>query len=142
MSIFRRTDSSEKMHHATHGKALTRHIHTFRKVTKIVLDLEIPDEQVRPRIFEAVPQARLQAVHDESGTTARPEDGQAFDLLDHHYSFLRQFLPDLLTALEFTGTSAAKPVLRAIEALKRRDVEGRRRLPPDAPKDVLPDDWS
>src|SRR5262249_19716896 len=29
-SIFRRTESSEKTHHVTHGKALTRHIHTFR----------------------------------------------------------------------------------------------------------------
>src|SRR5437764_7294043 len=37
VGIFRRTESSEKTHHATHGKALTRHIHTFRKVTKIVL---------------------------------------------------------------------------------------------------------
>jgi TnpA family transposase len=140
-SIFRRTESSEKTHHATHGKALTRHIHTFRKVTKIVLDPGIPDEQVRPRIFEAVPQAQLQAVHDESGTKARPEDGQAFDLLDHHYSFLRQFLPDLLSALEFTGTGAAKPVIKAIEALKRMDAEGRRKLPADAPKDFLPDEW-
>jgi TnpA family transposase len=50
LSIFRRAESSEKTHHATHGKVLTRHIHTFRKVTRIVLDLEIPDEQVRPRI--------------------------------------------------------------------------------------------
>jgi TnpA family transposase len=141
VSIFRRTESSEKTHHATYGKALTRHIHTFRKVTKIVLDPEIPDEQVRPRIFEAVPQAQLQAVQDESGTKARPEDGQAFDLLDHHYSFLRQFLPDLLSALDFTGTSAARPVLRAIEALKRMDAEGRRRLPADAPRDFLPDEW-
>ncbi len=141
MSIFRRTESSEKAHHATHGKALTRHIHTFRKVTKIVLDPEIPDEQVRPRIFEAVPKVQLQAVHEESGTKARPEDGQAFDLLDHHYTFLRQFLPDLLSALEFTGTSAARPVIRAIEALKRMDAEGRRKLPADAPKDFLPDEW-
>src|SRR5207248_4551090 len=87
VGIFRRTESTEKTHHATHGKVLTRHIHTFRKVTKIVLDPEVPDDQVRPRIFEAVPQAQLQAVHDESGTKARPEDGQAFDLLDHHQGF-------------------------------------------------------
>src|SRR5947209_13988053 len=140
-SIFRRTESTEKTHHATHGKALTRHIHTFRKVTKIVLDPEIPDEQVRPRIYEAVPQAQLQTVHDESGTKARPEDGQAFDLLEHHYSFLRAFLPDLLVALTFTGTSAAKPVVAAIEALKRMDVEGRRKLPADAPLDFLPNEW-
>lgn len=141
VGIFRRTESSEKTHHATHGRVLTRHIHTFRKVTKIVLDPEIPDEQVRPRIFEAVPQAQLQTVHDESGTKARSEDGQAFDLLDQHYSFLRAFLPDLLVALTFTGTSAAKPVVAAIEALKRMDTEGRRKLPSDAPRDFLPDDW-
>ncbi len=141
VGIFRRTESTEKTHHATHGKALTRHIHTFRKVTKIVLDPEIPDEQVRPRIFEAVPQAQLQTVHDESGTKARPEDGQAFDLLDHHYSFLRAFLRILLGALAFTGTSAAKPVIQAIEALKRMDAEGRRKLPADAPRDFLPDEW-
>ena len=141
VGIFRRTGSTEKTHHATHGKALTRHIHTFRKVTRIVLDPEIPDEQVRPRIFEAVPQAQLQTVHDESGTQARPEDGQAFDLLDHHYSFLRAFLPNLLGALAFTGTSAAKPVIQAIEALKRIDIEGRRKLPADAPRDFLPDEW-
>jgi TnpA family transposase len=141
VGIFRRTESSEKTHHVTHGKALTRHIHTFRKVTKIVLDSKIPDEQVRPRIFEAVPQAQLQAVHDDSGTKARPEDGQAFDLLDHHYSFLRAFLPDLLGALTFTGTSAAKPVVAAIEALKQMDAEGRRKLPADAPRDFLSDEW-
>ncbi len=89
----------------------------------------------------AVPQAQLQTVHDESGTKARPEDGQAFDLLDHHYSFLRAFLPGLLGALVFTGTSAAKPVVRAIEALKRMDAEGRRKLPADAPRDFLPAEW-
>ncbi|MGI9057149.1 MAG: Tn3 family transposase [Ktedonobacteraceae bacterium] len=139
--IFRRTESAEKTHHATHGKALTRHIHTFRKVTKIVLDPEIPDAQVRPRIYEAVPQAQLQTVHDESGTKARPENGQAFDLLDHHYSFLRAFLPDLLMALTFTGTSAAKPIVAGISALKRMDAEGRRKLPADAPKDFLPAEW-
>ena len=139
--IFRRTASAETTYHATHGRALTQHVHTFRKVTKIVLDLSIPDEQVRPTIFAAVPQAQLQAVHDESGAKARPEDGQTFDLLDHHYPFLRKFFPDLLTALEFTGTSAATSVVQAIKTLKQMDAEGRRKLPSDAPKDFLPADW-
>ena len=141
VGIFRRTESTEKTHHVTHGKTQTRHIQAFRKVTKIVLDLDIPDEQVRPRIFKAVPQAQLQTLHDESGAQARPEDGHAFDLLDHHYSFLRSFLPDLLVAVTFTGTSAAKPVITAIESLKQMNVEGRRKLPEDAPRDFLSDEW-
>jgi len=44
-------------------------------------------------------------------------------------------------ALEFTGTSAAKPVIQTIEALKRMDAEGRRKLPADAPRDFLPHKW-
>src|SRR5437016_14504212 len=44
-------------------------------------------------------------------------------------------------ALTFTGTSAAKPVVAAIEALKRMDAEGRRKVPADAPLDFLPAEW-
>jgi TnpA family transposase len=141
VGIFRRTDQKEKAHHTTHGKALTRHIHSFRKMAKIVLDPSIPDEQVRPRIFAVIPKTQLQEVYDEAGAKARPEDGYLFDLLENHYTFLRKFLPHLLIALEFTGTSAAKPVVQAIEALKRMDGEGRRRLLPDTPMDFLPADW-
>lgn len=140
-AIFRRTEQKENRHHVKQGKALTQHVHTFRKIARIVLDTSIPDAEVRPRIFAVVPQPELQEAYDDAGAKARPEDGQAFDLLDHHYTFLRKFLPDLLTALEFTGTSAAKPVLQAIEALKRMDAEGRRRLPPGTPMHFLPADW-
>ncbi len=141
LGIFRRTERKEQTHHATHGKTLTRHLHTFRKVTRIVLDSSIPDVEVRPQIFAIVPQPQLQEAYDDAGEKARPEDGQAFDLLEHHYTTLRKFLPDLLTALEFTGTSAAKHVLQAIVALKQMDAEGRRRLPPGTPMRFLPDDW-
>ncbi|GHO55785.1 DUF4158 domain-containing protein [Ktedonobacter robiniae] len=116
VGIFRRTERKEQAHHITHGKALTHHVHTLRKVVKVVLDPAVPDDQVRPQIFAAVPQTQLQEVYDDSGAKARPEDGQTFDLLLRHYPFLRQFLPGLLTALEFTGTSAAQPVVQAIAA--------------------------
>ncbi len=141
VGIFRRTERKEQTHHITHGKALTRHVHTLRKIAKVVLDPAIPDEQVRPQIFAVVPQTQLQEVYDDAGTKARPEDGQTFDLLLNHYSFLRKFLPDLLTALEFTGTSAAKPVVQAISALKRMDAEGKRTLPKSVLLDFLPADW-
>ncbi len=141
VGISRRTERKEQTHHITHGKTLTRHVHTLRKIAKVVLDPAIPDEQVRPRIFAVVPQTQLQDVYDNVGSTARPEDGQTFDLLLSHYSFLRQFLPNLLAALEFTGTSAGKPVVQAIQALKQMEAEGRRKLPTDAPLDFLPLDW-
>ncbi|EFH79875.1 DUF4158 domain-containing protein [Ktedonobacter racemifer] len=141
VGIFRRTERKGQPHHITHGKALTQHVHTLRKIAKVVLDPTVPDEQVRPQIFAVVPQTQLQEVYDDSGAKARPEDGQTFDLLLKHYTFLRQFLPDLLRALEFTGTSAAKPVVLAIQALKQMDANEKRTLPANAPLDFLPGDW-
>jgi hypothetical protein len=135
------TDRKEQAHHVTHGKALTQHVHTLRKIAKVVLDPTVPDDQVRPQIFAVVPQIQLQEVYDDSGTKARPEDGQTFDLLLNHYTFLRQFLPDLLRALEFTGTSAAQPVVQAISALKQMDAEEKRTLSANTPLDFLPADW-
>ena len=141
VSIFRRTERKEQVHHITHGKVLTQHVHTLRKIAKVVLDPAVPDDQVRPQIFAVVPQTQLQEVYDDSGTKARPEDGQTFDLLLKHYTFLRQFFPDLLRALEFTGTSAAQPVVQAISALKRMDAEEKRTLPANTLLDFLPADW-
>src|SRR5258708_3845093 len=141
VGIFRRTERKEQTHHITHGKTLTQHVHTLRKIAKVVLDPTVPNDQVRPQIFAVVPQTQLQEVYDDSGAKARPEDGQTFDLLLNHYTFLRQFLPDLLKALEFTGTSAAKPVVQAIAALKQMDAEGKRTLPTGTPLDFLPADW-
>jgi len=43
--------------------------------------------------------------------------------------FFAQFLPDLLTALEFTGISTTMQVLLAIEVLKQMDTEARHKLP-------------
>ncbi len=140
--IFRRNERKEDIQYIKQGPALNRHIHTFRKMVRIVLDNAIPDAEVRPRIFAVIPATQLQQDYDDSGERARPEDGQAFDLLEAHYTFLRKFMPDVLTALEFSGTSAAKHVVAAIEALRQMDAQGRRRLPVDAPMKFLPADWS
>ena len=141
VGIFRRTERKEQTHHITHGRTLTQHVHTLCKIVKVVLDPNVPNDQVRPQIFAVVPQTQLQEVYDDAGAKARPEDGQTFDLLLKHYSFLRQFLPDLLSALEFTGTSAAQPVVQAIQFLKQMDIDGKRTLPATTPMDFLPADW-
>lgn len=49
----------EQAHHVTHGKTLTQHVHTLRKIAKVVLDPAVPDDQVRPQIFAVVPQPQL-----------------------------------------------------------------------------------
>ena len=141
VGIFRRTERKEQTHHITHGRTLTQHVHTLRKIVKVVLDPNVPNDQVRPQIFAVVPQTQLQEVYDDAGAKARPEDGQTFDLLLKHYSFLRQFLPDLLRSLEFTGTSAAQLVVQAIQFLKQMDADGKRTLPATTPMDFLPANW-
>jgi TnpA family transposase len=140
-AIFRRTERKENQQHMKHGRTLTRHVHAMRKAVKVILDTEVPDDQVRATVFTTIPRVQLQAAYDDSGVIARPEDGQAFDLLEKHYSFLRKFLPQILTALTFTGTQAAQPVVQGIAALMQMDEEGRRKLPAGTPMAFVPEDW-
>ncbi len=140
-AIFRRAEQKENKQHIAHGRTLSRHIQTMRTAVQIILDPEVPDDVVRATVFATTPAAQLQTAYDDSGAIARPADGPAFDLLAGHYSFLRRFLPDLLVALDFAGTQAAQPVMQAIEALKRMDAEGRRRLPPGTPMAFAPAEW-
>src|SRR5258708_13893424 len=141
VGIFRRTERKEQTHHITHGRTLPQHVQPLCKIATVLLDPNVPNDQVRPQIFAVVPQTQLQEVYDDAGAKARPEDGQTFDLLLKHYSFLRQFLPDLLSALESTGTSAAQPVMQAIQFLQQMDIDGKRTLPATTPMDFLPADW-
>lgn len=54
------------------------------------------------------------------------------------YSYLRQFTPDVLKAISFTGGTGSEALMEAVAILKKLNAEGARKVPDGAPTDFVP----
>ena len=126
-------------------RALTRadneKLHMFSTETAIVVDLNVPDAQVRNAIFDKIPREKLMKALAEAESLVRPEDFNCFDYLALRYNYLRSFFPRFLRVVEFEGTPAAKPILQAVRALRYWNAEAIRKVPTSAPVDFVPAKW-
>ncbi len=96
--------------------------------------------EMRELAFSLVPKERLKEAMETVNTLARPRDDNFYPELRDRYLRVRRFLPTLLRSIEFEGTQAGKPILRALQFLA--SAEGKRE--PDmrkAPLDTVPKAW-
>lgn len=107
----------------------------------IVTDTTVPDGQIGglirgerigwPRLRSAVAQA----------VPRLPRDHGHLASLDGSYGYLRQFTPQVLTAVRFAGGTAATGLLEAVEMLRELNATNARRVPVDAPDGFVPARW-
>ena len=84
------------------ARATDEKVRLFRELGRILLDPEVPDAAVREAIYETVgsPEELLEAV-EESEKLLRPADDNYYDFFAERYSYLRQFTPAFVEALDF-----------------------------------------
>lgn len=107
----------------------------------IITDTGVPDEKIGglirgdrigwPRLRSAVAQAAPRLPRDHGHLAA----------LDGSYGYLRQFTPQVLSAVRFAGGTAAIGLLDAVEILRGLNASGARRVPDDAPDGFVPARW-
>jgi hypothetical protein len=78
---------------------------------------------------------------EESEKLMRPADDNYYDFFAEQYSYLRQFTPDFLEALEFHSNRKNDPLLEAVAILRSLNIEKRRRVPDEAPLGFVPGKW-
>ena len=116
-------------------------IHLFYEIGSLILDDEIADDQLRERIFQAVKPENLSEAVAECPVIMRPVDDNYFDLWASRYGYFRRFVPHFLKALEFASDRHHEDLLNAIKLLKKMNIEGRRKLPEDAPTSFISNKW-
>jgi TnpA family transposase len=107
----------------------------------IVTDKAIPDEEIGALIRgEQIGWERL-----EAGLAAAaprlPRDHGHLAMLEGAYVYLRQFTPDVLRAVDFTGGNNAQSLITALRVLRQLNETGARKVPKGAPTDFVPARW-
>ena len=124
------------------AQATNEKVRLFSRLGRLVLDPDIPDEQLRRRIFEEVASRELfAAAVEETEQLLRPRDGSYLDFVENRYGHLRKFAPLVLRVLDFKSVKTDDPLIDAVEILRELNRKRRRRVPEDAGLEFASAKW-
>ncbi|MBF0391485.1 MAG: Tn3 family transposase [Alphaproteobacteria bacterium] len=112
---------------------------TLSRVCALVLDGAVGDADLRAAVFEAVPQAALEAAVAQVDSLTRPPDDPYFDELLAQHRRIGRFLPHLVRVLGLGAVPAGQPVLKALQHLRDVGDGGAHDTP--WPTDFVPKFW-
>ncbi len=106
-------------------------------VLSVLADHAIPDEDVGALLRGRI---GMQKLHDASAAAwpELPRDHGRLAALNLSYSYLRQFAPNVLAAIDFQGGPGTVELMEAVAVLKELNRVGGRKVPATAPTQFVP----
>ena len=123
------------------AKSTNEKLMIFQNIGRILLDHNTSDSELRETIYKRIPEEVLRSVLDECDELIRPQGDNSYDFLGNRYSYIREFAPNFLEALNFQSTRENDPLLRALDKIRALNTEGKRKVPEDAPLDFISKSW-
>ncbi|MEQ4726229.1 Tn3 family transposase [Nonomuraea sp. B19D2] len=106
-------------------------------ILPVLADPSVPDEQVGGLLREQIGMQRLREITSDAWKPL-PKDHGRLSELDSSYSYLRQFTPNVLAAVDFQGGPGTDELMAAVAILKRLNETNGRKVPADAPTGFVP----
>ena len=106
-------------------------------ILPVLADPSVPDEQVGGLLRERIGMSVLRDVV-AGAWKPLPRDHGRLSAMDSSYSYLRQFTPGVLAAVDFTGGPGTADLMAAVAILKNLNASGGRKVPAGAPAWFVP----
>ncbi|MBV9163638.1 MAG: Tn3 family transposase [Pseudonocardiales bacterium] len=106
-------------------------------ILPVLADPSIPDEQVGGILRNTIGMQRLREVM-AGPWKPLPKDHGRLSAMAASYTYLRQFTPHVLGAIDFKGGPGTTDLMAAVTMLKRLNETGGRKVPADAPDSFVP----
>ncbi|MFZ0118960.1 MAG: DUF4158 domain-containing protein [Pseudonocardiaceae bacterium] len=106
-------------------------------ILPVLADPSIPDEQVGGILRSKIGMQRLREVM-MGPWKPLPKDHGRLSAMAASYTYLRQFTPTVLVAIDFKGGPGTTDLMAAVAILKRLNETGGRKVPGDAPDSFVP----
>ena len=111
-------------------------------VTRIVLDTQIGDSDIRQAVFRMMSRTDLEASVQQIENIVRPPEDVYYRELRGSYRRVRRFLPALLRTVTFGASPAGQPLLAALEYMKTAGLDaGKKKSAPDPPLNIINAAW-
>ncbi|MCA9945934.1 MAG: Tn3 family transposase [Anaerolineales bacterium] len=120
---FRKSKRELKEFQLQHMARMQEVVGYFREIGQVVTDGTVPDEAVRPNIYEQVPEETLQATLEDIELFFISGRKRTYlDFFDKRYSYFRRFTPSFLQALTFHNYADKDGLLEALDVLREMNA--------------------
>jgi hypothetical protein len=106
-------------------------------ILPVLADPGIPDDQVGGLLRGQIGMGVLREAA-ATGWPALPRDHGRLSAMDTSYTYLRQFTPDVLAAIDFNGGPGTAELMQAVAMLAELNRTGGRKVPYSAPDGFVP----
>ncbi|MER5421404.1 hypothetical protein [Streptosporangium roseum] len=97
-------------------------------ILPVLADPSIPDDEVGGMLRERLGMQRLREITSDAWKPL-PRDHDRLSALDSSYTYLRQFTPNVLVAIDFQGGPGTAELMEAVAILKEMNRLGGRKVP-------------
>ena len=140
--LFNTAKHKHKEQFQADGKAINEKLRLYGRVGQALLAARQNGGDPFAAIETIVSWEDFAASITEAQKLAQPEDFDFLHRIGEGYATLRRYAAELLDVLGLHAAPAAKPVLEAIELLRKVNAGGIRELPDDAPLDFIRERWA
>ncbi|GII94365.1 DDE transposase [Sinosporangium siamense] len=106
-------------------------------ILPVLADPSIPDERVGGLLRERIGMRRLREITADAWNPL-PRDHGRLSELESSYTYLRQFTPNVLAAIDFQGGPGIGGLMEAVAVLQGMNRLGSRKVPAGAPTGFVP----
>ncbi|AXH00563.1 Tn3 family transposase (plasmid) [Deinococcus wulumuqiensis] len=114
----------------------------LKEAVQVLLNPEVMAQNIRPEVFKQLGEAAVREAVRVVDELASPDEDTLPAALSGYYNTIRRFQRLFLQTITFSGTPSAKPLLDALDFLRRVDEPGRGKPKwTDAPRSVVTRSW-
>jgi TnpA family transposase len=111
-------------------------------VSRVILDPQIGDSDVRQAVFKMMSRTDLEASVQQIDNIVRPREDVFYRELRGSFRRVRRFLPILLRTITFGASPAGQPLLEALEYMKAAELDaGKEKSATDPPLNIISAAW-
>ena len=122
--LFAKAEQADRKTRLRTLKDLDRAASTLAAACRLILDPDLPTEQLRECVYASIGQGELAQALADVGGLVRPPDDVLYRELTSKLPTVKRFLPALLRVIRFEANPAAAPLLQALHWLRDRPAGG------------------